>query len=135
LMPGIMSPPFIAATAPDPNYPLHVQLMTTRSGFSTSTGAHAEGHGNLLGPPVAGFDFADVCPQRLALDRDPNDFYQARWIEQDLRLEILVQEVGSRSVSKCEMNVTVRDRPYDLFPAPRVRATPPPTAPAEAAPQ
>jgi len=111
--------PYIAATVPNAAYPLHVQLQVSRSSFSPVDGSSMEGRGNILGPPDTGLDFVSSCEQRLPLNlsmnRDPNEFYQARWTEQDARLEILLQEIGSKQTTPCELKVTLRSAPYRLF--------------------
>ena len=117
--PSSMPPPSVAATVPNPDYPLHVQLQVSRSSFSPVDGSSMEGRGNILGPPDTGLDFVSSCEQRLPLNlsmnRDPNEFYQARWTEQDARLEILLQEIGSKQTTPCELKVTLRSAPYRLF--------------------
>jgi hypothetical protein len=118
--PATMPPLSVAATVPNADYPLHVQLQLSRSSFSPANGADMEGRGNILGPPDIGFDFVSNCDYRLpmngSMNRDPSEFYQARWKEKDTNLEILLQQVGSKDVSSCLMNVTVRPQPYTLFP-------------------
>jgi hypothetical protein len=120
------SPPFIAATAPNPDYPLRVQLTVTRSSFSSSNGSHAEGRGNILDKPELGFDFSDSCDQRLSVHYDPNQFFQARWKKKDATLEILLQEVGSNKISFCDLVLTIQPHPYELSPFHRLPETQPP---------
>ena len=128
--------PAVPVTEPDPNFPLRLHLWGTSSGFSSFAGAHAEGYGNLIGPPAQGFDFADECPVRLAIGRNHSDVYQARWVEQGLQLEVLLQEVGTRQQSVCRMDVGMKSEPYPpptsgVRPrtAPTLLTTPNPQAP------
>ncbi len=102
--------PAVPVVEPDPNFPLRVQIWVRSSGSSPS-GAHAEGYGNIQGQTVTGFDFGNSCPIRMSRGRD-GDIYQARWLEQGLRIEILVQEVGSRQQNVCQMDVGLKSTPY-----------------------
>jgi hypothetical protein len=120
--------PAVPVTEPDPNFPLRLQLWVTSSMSAGLAGSHTEGYGNLTGPPAQGFDFANECPVRLAAGRNNTDVYQARWVEQNLQLEILVQEVGTRQQSVCRMDVGMKSAPYPV-PAPLVRTVPQATAP------
>lgn len=126
--------PAVPVIEPDPNFPLRLQLWVTSSGLSSMAGSHAEGYGNLLGPPAQGFDFANECPVRLAAGRNNTDVYQARWKEQGLQLEILLQEVGTRQESVCTMDVGLKSAPYPV-PAPLVRPAPQVSAPRPPRPQ
>ncbi len=126
--------PAVPVTEPDPNFPLRLQLWIMSSGSSSMAGAHAEGYGNVIGPPAQGFDFANECPIRLALGRNRTDIYQARWVEQGLQMEILVQEVGTRQESVCRMDVGMKSAPYPV-PEPGVRLIPPVAVPKSPSPQ
>jgi len=134
LMSPPMARPAVPVTEPDANFPLRLQLWVTSSGMSSMAGSHAEGYGNVIGPPAQGFDFANECPVRLAMGRNSKDIYQARWVEQDLQLEILVQEVGTRQESVCRMDVGMKSAPYPV-PAPPVRTAPPLSTPKTPSPQ
>jgi hypothetical protein len=117
--------PAVPVTEPDANFPLRVQLWVRSMGSSSQLGSHAEGYGNVMGETPVGFDFANTCPVRLSFGRNGGDVYQARWIEKGLRLEVLVQEVGTRQENVCEMDVGMKAEPYSA-PVPGVR----PAAPA-----
>jgi hypothetical protein len=137
VLPMMSARPAVPVTEPDANFPLRLQLWVTSSGMSSQSGAHAEGFGNVIGPPAQGFDFANTCPIRLPMGRNSTDVYQAKWVEQGLRLGVLLQEVGTRQESVCEMDVGMKAAPYDA-PKPGVRPvspqaprTPSPQAPAK----
>ncbi len=95
--------PAIPATAPDPDYPIHVQLAQV--GVTGGTYLSYYGRGNIIGDNPTGFDYASDCYRQLGpiQNRDPNAVYQARWKKQDQRLEILLQEIGSTHTSRCEL--------------------------------
>ena len=114
-----MAHPAVPVLEPDPHFPLRVQIWVRSSGASPS-GAHAEGYGNIEGQTLTGFDFGNTCPIRMSRGRD-GDVYQARWLEQGLRMEILVQEVGSRQENVCQMDVGLKSTPYS---APEIRQRP-----------
>jgi len=124
--------PAVPVTEADPNFPLRVQIWVRSSGSSSLTGSHAEGYGNILGTTPTGFDFAHTCPVRLSMGRG-GDIYQARWVEPGLRMEILVQEVGTRQENICEMDVGTKTTPYEA-PMPSPRIVPPPKTPTREAP-
>jgi hypothetical protein len=111
-------------TEPDANFPLRVQLWVRSSGSSSQTGSHAEGYGNILGATLTGFDFGNTCPVRLSMGTRGGDTYQARWVEQGLRMEILVQEVGTRQENVCSLDVGIKSAPYSAS-GPIQRASPP----------
>jgi hypothetical protein len=123
-----MARPAVPVTEPDANFPLRVQLWV-RSFAAGSQGAHSEGYGNILGATLTGFDFGDECPVRLSMGVRGGDTYQARWVEQGLHMEILVQEVGTRQQNVCRLDVGMKATPYPLTPAPVQRAVPPAKAP------
>jgi hypothetical protein len=125
--------PAVPVTQPDANFPLRVQLWVRSSGSSTLTGSHAEGYGNILGATLTGFDFGNTCPIRLSMGARGGDTYQARWVEQGLQMEILVQEVGTRQQNVCTLDVGMKATPYSA-PAPVQRAAPPAPAPSAHAP-
>jgi hypothetical protein len=115
--------PAVPVTEPDANFPLRVQLWVRSAGSSSLSGSHAEGYGNILGATLTGFDFGNTCPIRLAMGRGV-DTFQARWAEQGLRMEILVQEVGTRQQSVCSLDVGMKSTPYSTS-GPIQRAQPP----------
>jgi len=132
ISPMAMGKPAVPVLEADPNFPLRLQLWVTRSGFG-SQGSHAEGYGNVIGPPAQGFDFAHECPVRLPVGRNNTDVYQARWVEKDLQLEILLREVGTRQQSVCVVDVGMKSAPY---PVPAVGVRPvAPAAPRTPSPQ
>jgi hypothetical protein len=98
------------ANAPNPQYPLHLQVLVTK-GASDRYGAHGNGRGNILGTPAEGIDFSYDCSAPM-LNNGPTEFYQARWKKQDRALEILMQRIGSDHIDKCDINVAVKAMPY-----------------------
>ncbi len=127
-----MSHPAVPVLEPDRNFPLRVQIWVRSSGMSSQSGAHAEGYGNIQGETLTGFDFGNTCPIRMSVGHG-GDTYQARWLEQGLRMEILVQEVGTRQENVCQMDVGLKSTPYSA-PAPRLRPLAPPRTPSPQAP-
>ena len=113
------APPNIPAIAPDPDFPLRIQIQVLRGMYSSMNGNHTEGRGNVLGSPNIGFDFYDSCDQRLPMGFNSNQYFQARWKKQDTTLEILLQEVGSNKISRCDIELTIQPQPYDLSRGPR----------------
>jgi hypothetical protein len=108
--------------------------------FSTMSGSHTEGRGNILDTPAVGFDFYNSCEQRLSLRYASSVVYQARWKRKDLTLEILLQEVGSNKIRPCDLELTLQPQPYDLSPVHRLSDTQPypsttPAVPRQPAPQ
>ena len=124
--------PAVPVIEPDPNFPLRVQIWVRGAGMGSS-GAHAEGYGNIQGEPPTGFDFGNTCPIRMSMGPRGGDIYQARWLEQGLRMEILVQEVGSRQQNVCQMDVGLKSTPYSA-PVARPRPVAPPRTPSPQAP-
>jgi hypothetical protein len=108
--------PAVPAIVSDPEYPLRVQLAQTGGGSGTFQKLTAWGHGNVLGPPAAGFDFTADCNQRFAPRPEAEQYFRARWKKQGERLEILIQEFGASRISRCELKVAMQEQPYELNP-------------------
>jgi hypothetical protein len=118
--------PGVASTVPNPEYPLHIRVLSQGERVHNRFGVHSFGRADLLGNPVRGFDYAFDCYAGF-LHNANGEFYQGRWKKPDQKIEILVQRVGSNHVDKCELNVTLKAEPYGRYgpagaPAP---ATPP----------
>jgi hypothetical protein len=109
-----VSAPDGPATAPNPEYPVHVQILSTKA-ENGRRGAKGFGRGNIVGPPARGIDFTYDCGSPI-LNNGEREFYQARWKKQDLKLEILAQRIGSNHVDKCELDVAMKAEPY-AFPS------------------
>jgi hypothetical protein len=127
-----LAKPAVPVTEPDAKFPMRVQLWVLSSGTSSLSGSHAEGYGNIQGATLTGFDFGNTCPVRLSMGHG-GDMYQARWVEQGLKMEILVQEVGTRQESVCLMDVGLKDAPYSA-PLPSRRPVAPAKKPSPQAP-
>ena len=137
----LVTPPSVTVTPPNPNYPMHIQLvvapMLYRSDLNLHYGPYlaSVGRGNILGTPEVGFDFSNLCsgnPQ-LNIYYEPDRFYQARWKKKDKTLEVLLQEFGSDKISSCELTVTLQKHPFDLSlvdPSPAPVRPPSPASPA-----
>jgi len=95
---------------PNPDYPVHVQILATKA-QNGRRGAHGFGRANIVGPPAKGIDFTYDCAEPI-LNNGEREFYQARWKKQDLKLEILMQRIGSDHIDKCDLEVAMKDVPY-----------------------
>ena len=135
----LVTPPSVAVTPANPNYPMHVQLvvapMLYRSDLNLRYGPYRgwAGRGNILGTPEVGFDYSNFClgNPKLNVYYEPDRFYQARWKKKDKTIEVLLQEFGSDKISSCELTVTLQKHPFDLSladPSPARPASP--TSPA-----
>lgn len=98
------------ATATNPQYPLHVEVLVTQASAG-ATGSRGFGRGNILGPPEKGIDFTYECSAAI-LNNNKNEFYQARWKKQDRRLELLMQRIGSDHLDKCDIDIAYKAQPY-----------------------
>jgi hypothetical protein len=127
--------PAVPVLEPDPNFPLRVQIWVRNSGTSSMSGSHTEGYGNIQGETLTGFDFGNTCPIQMSMGMGRGgDIYQARWLEQGFRMEILVQEVGTRQQNVCQMDVGLKSTPYSA-PVPGQRPVAPPRTPSPQAPK
>ncbi len=131
---GSSARPAVPVTEPDLNFPLRLQLAVRSAGFGSQAGSHAEGYGNVIGPPAQGFDWGNECPVRFVMGQVNTDVYQARWVEQDLQLEILLQEIGTRQKHTCLMDVGMKAAPYAMQ-VPGARRVRPPAAELPRSPQ
>lgn len=98
------------ATNPNPQFPLHVEVIQTQA-TARRNGSTGFGRGNLLGSPAKGIDFTYECSAAI-LNTNKNEFYQARWKKQDRRLELLMQRIGSDHLDKCDIDISYKAHPY-----------------------
>jgi len=133
---GTLSAQFIAApdvpaTAPNAEFPLHVRIFGNHWNYSR-TGYHGFGRGDLLGDKPVGFEYTYSCSEPFLHNALKGEFYQARWKKQDLKLEILMQKVGSNHLHRCELNVALKHVPYGRYKG-SVAPVTSPTSPAKPA--
>lgn len=120
--------PAVPVSNPDPEFPLHVHVVTIRwggdsvhlyrslqgelrggPGYYEPTGsAHGFGAANLLGDKAQGFYYAFDCGSAFQPNVQPDEFYQARWKRAGQSLEILMQPIGSNRGQLCELRVALR---------------------------
>lgn len=125
--------PAVPLSDPDPDFPLHVHVVTVRwggdamhlyrslqgemrggPGYYEPTGsAHGFGTANVLGDKGQGFYYAFDCSSAFQANSQPQDFYQARWKHPGQSLEILMQPVGSDRGQLCELRVALRPMLFD----------------------
>src|SRR5262249_25938278 len=71
------------------------------------------GHGNYEEPDHPGtwhgFTFTADCGSRFPPSESKSDTVVAYWKKPGTRLVILLQEIGGKKVSKCELKVSPRD--------------------------
>jgi hypothetical protein len=108
------APPDVPATAPNPEFPLHVRIFGNRWNHVRGS-YHGFGRGDLLGNKPTGFDYTYSCSEPFLHNALKGEFYQARWKKQDLKLEILMQKVGSDHLHRCELNVALKPTPYGSY--------------------
>ena len=105
-----ISTPDGPATAPNPQFPLHVEVVQTQA-TAGRDGSRGFGRGNILGTPEKGIDFTYQCSSAV-LNTGKNEFYQARWKKQDRQLQLLMQRIGSDHLDKCDLDVSYKAQPY-----------------------
>jgi hypothetical protein len=98
------------ATAPHPDYPLHVRILLTKASGNRN-GFTGFGRGNLLDPTLKGIDFTYDCGEAF-LNNGPAESYQAKWKKPDRQLEILMQRIGSDHLDRCQLNIAYKAEPY-----------------------
>jgi hypothetical protein len=106
--------PGVASAAPNPEYPLHVHVLSQGQRVRNRFGTHGFGRADLLENPVRGMDYAFDCFTGF-LHNENGEFYQGRWKKPDQEMEILVQRVGSDHVDKCMLKVTMKAEPYGKY--------------------
>jgi hypothetical protein len=106
--------PGVASTVPNPDFPLHIRVLSQGERVRNRFGTHGFGRADLLGNPVRGMDYAFDCFTAF-LHNANGEFYQGRWKKTDLEMEILVQRVGSDHVDKCTLKVTMKPEPYGRY--------------------
>lgn len=111
-------PPCVPATQPNPNYPLHIHILGVNSRHN-DWNYYGWGRANLLGDHPAGLEYTFTCGLRFMYNAQAEEFYQARWKKPHQKMEILMQEIGSKHLYKCDLEVTEKDRPYVLGPLTR----------------
>ena len=113
--------PEVAFTDPDPDYPVHLHVLTTYRRYGTG---RTEGYGsaNILGDNPQGLDYSYSCAHGFLANTQADESFQGPWVKPGQRLEILLQRIGSDRVDRCELKVTVKIAPY---PAPHIVADTP----------
>jgi len=114
--------PSVAASEPNPEYPLRLFILTAKRD-QDKYGPHSYGSGNLLGDKPLGFDYKAPCKFLHSMNGDPG--YQGKWKKQDKSVEILLQAPGQTHVEKCTLSVTMKSEAYskDNPPPPLPTAT------------
>ena len=105
-------PPSVPATAPNPEYPLHVHIINSHWNWMGRGGVHGFGRANLVSPTIKGIDYTYSCEEPFLHNQDANEFYQAKWKKQDEEMTLLLQKVGSNKTEKCDVKVALHDTPY-----------------------
>ena len=113
--------PEVAFTDPDPDYPVHLHVLTT---FRRYGAGRTDGYGtaNLVGGKPQGVDYTYSCAHGFLVNTQADESFQGHWVKPGQRLEILLQRIGSDRVDRCELRVTVKDAPY---PAPHIEVEAP----------
>ena len=124
-MMGQYEAPGVASTAPNPDYPLHIRVLSNQRTHNRF-GYHGFGRADLLGPTIRGMDYTFDCERGFMHNEHRDEFYQGRWKKPDQKMEILIQKVGSDHVEKCTLEVTLKDAPYGRYRNQPAGAPPPP---------
>jgi hypothetical protein len=106
--------PDVAFTEPDPDYPVHLHVITNRRGYDRA-GSSGYGTADIVGAPSAapqGLDYTFTCPRGFLANSQRDEFFEGRWIKPGLRMEILTQRLGTDKVDRCQINVTMKTAPY-----------------------
>jgi hypothetical protein len=119
------APPDVPATTPNPDFPLRVRIFGNRWNHVRGN-YQGFGRGDLLGDKPRGFDYTYSCNEPFLHNALKQEFYQARWKKQNLKLEILMQRVGSEHLDRCELKVALKPVPYGRYHAPAASAAPNP---------
>jgi hypothetical protein len=109
-------PPGTASTVPNPDYPLHIRVLSQGERVHNQFGTHSFGRADLLGDPIRGMDYSFDCMSGFMWNQ-AGEYYQGRWKKPDQKIEILVQRIGSNHVDKCDINVTMKSEPYGKYKA------------------
>ena len=130
IAPAQWEPPGVASTVPNPEYPLHIFVLSQGERVHNRFGTHSFGRADLLANPIRGLDYTFDCYTGF-LHNASGEFYQGRWKKPDQKIEILVQRVGSNHVDKCELNVTMKAEAYGRYgpSGPPASTAPAPSAP------
>jgi hypothetical protein len=105
------TPPAGPATAPNPDYPVHIHIIIAKSSGGNGD-YHGFGRGDILGATLQGFDYTFSCGQPFLNNSIDAEFYQAKWKKPNEKLEILIQPIGSNHINHCDLNVSLKDKPY-----------------------
>ena len=109
-------PPGTASTVPNPDYPLHIRVLSQGERVHNQFGTHSFGRADLLGSPIRGMDYSFDCGSGFMWNQS-GEYYQGRWKKPDQKIEILIQRIGSNHVDKCDINVTMKPEPYGKYKA------------------
>jgi len=118
---NLWTEPEISFSDPDPDYPLHLHIITGLRHLFTG-GVQGYGTANLAagGGPLQGVDYNYNCSHGLIPNAQPEEFFQGVWVKKNQRMEILLQRMGSDHVDRCQLNISVKGSPY---PEPSISST------------
>jgi len=120
--------PYVPATQLFDDYPVHVRILESRWSFSRGT-YYGFGRGDILGSGQRGFDFTYECGEPFRFNEMHGEFYEGKWKKPDLKLELLLQRVGSDHISPCTLKTSLKPAPYQDSSATWLDPTPAPNTP------
>jgi len=91
--------PLSPAIAPNPRFPLRVQLKLNDNHFNYFF-SDFRGHGELVANNTT-FNFRYECSNTFRTRYD----FQARWTKDGKKLDILLQKPGSTKTATCSLNI------------------------------
>ena len=103
--------PEVAFMEADPDYPVHVHVITNKRGYDRA-GTTGFGTADVLGNPVQGMDYTFTCGHGFLPNTQREEFYQGRWVKPGAKMELLSLRLGTDKVDKCEIKVAMKSAPY-----------------------
>ena len=122
--------PYVPSTEQFEDYPVQVRILDTHSRFVRGEYI-GYGRADVLGTAPLGADYSYSCTEPFKSNDLHGEFYGGKWKKPEEKLEIILQEVGSKHTTLCTLKVTLKPVAYApdsatwLDPA----AAPPPPAP------
>jgi hypothetical protein len=111
------------------DFPIQIRVLDARWNFDRRTGDYIGwGHADILGNDAEGLDFTYNCSAPFEPNLAHGEFYEAQWRKPEVKLDILVQPIGGKHVSRCTLKVTLKAARYAKDSATWLSPPPPPSA-------
>jgi hypothetical protein len=121
--------PYVPATEQFEDYPVEVRILDAHWRFDRGEYI-GYGRADVLGATPLGADYAYSCGEPFKSNELHGEFYGGKWKKPEEKLEIILQQVGSKHTTLCTLKVTLKSVAYAADSATWLDPAPAPATPA-----